>query len=223
MKLKVIFIVALLSLFLSSVFAQERFVRPADEGKKDASFNAFRTKLINAVKKRDVNFLLSIVDRNIKNGFGGEDGIENFKKGWKINSRNSELWKELLAVLNNGGAFDDKRRTAFYAPYLFTDFPEDIDAFEYQAIFGNNVNLRAQPDINAPIVASLSYNIVKADFQNVISSPTNKNEVLWVKVETLGGMKGYVKPEFVRSSIDYRAGFEKIRGKWMMTFFLAGD
>ena len=32
-----------------------------------------------------------------------------------------------------------------------------------------------------------------------------------------------VKEEFIRSSVDYRAGFEKKRGKWIMTFFLAGD
>lgn len=217
-----------LSLFLLSfcfinLSAQERFVKPVDEAEKNPSFVAFRTNLIEAVKKRDVKFLLSIVDKNIKNGFGGDDGIENFKKNWKIYNRNSELWKELLTVLNNGGNFDKNNKNAFYAPYLFNVFPEDIDAFEYQAIFGNNVNLRAKPDINSSIVASLSYNVVKTDWENSVKSKTNKNEALWLKIETLGGKKGYVKPEFVRSSIDYRAGFEKIRGKWTMTFFLAGD
>lgn len=204
-------------------FAQERFVKPVDEAEKNPSFLTFRTKLIDALKKRDVKFVLGIVDKNIKLGFGGDDGIENFKKTWKIYNRNSELWKELGTVLNNGGVFDKENSNTFYAPYLFSVFPEDIDAFEYQAIFGNNVNLRAKPDINSPIVASLSYNIVKTDWEKSIKSKTNQNEALWLKIETLGGKKGYVKPEFVRSSIDYRAGFEKIRGKWTMTFFLAGD
>ncbi|NJM52183.1 MAG: SH3 domain-containing protein [Blastocatellia bacterium] len=110
-----------------------------------------------------------------------------------------------------------------YAPYLFTNFPEDIDAFEYQAVFGNNVNLRSKPDINSSIVAVLSYNIVKTDWENSVKSKSNENEFLWVKIKTLGGKTGYIKPEFVRSSIDYRAGFDKIRGKWTLTFFLAGD
>lgn len=217
-----------LSLFLLifcfiNVSAQERFVKPVDEAEKNPSFLAFRKKLIDAVKKRDVKFILGIVDKNIKIGFGGDDGIENFKKNWKIYSRNSELWKELGTVLNNGGVFDKENSNTFYAPYLFSVFPEDIDAFEYQAIFGNNVNLRAKPDITSPIVASLSYNIVKTDWEKSVKSKTNQNEALWLKIETLGGKKGYVKPEFVRSSIDYRAGFEKIRGKWTLTFFLAGD
>ncbi|HSK71679.1 MAG TPA: hypothetical protein VK892_08295, partial [Pyrinomonadaceae bacterium] len=52
---------------LLNVSAQERFVKPIDEGKTNASFNAFRSKLIEAVKKRDKNFVISILDRNIKN------------------------------------------------------------------------------------------------------------------------------------------------------------
>lgn len=218
--MKIIFILCLLVL---PSFAQERFVLPVDEAKKDASFFAFRAKLITAVKKKDSKFLLSIVDKNIKNGFGGEDGIANFKKGWKITSAKSELWGELLTVLTHGGTFDDRRRNSFYAPYLFTTFPEDIDAFEYEAIFGNNVNMRAKPDAKSTVIASLSYNIVKVDYQNSIKISKNSEQYSWLKIETLGGKKGFVKPEFVRSSIAYRAGFEKIKGKWMLTFFLAGD
>lgn len=216
-------IVLILCLLIVPCFAQERFVKPVDEAEKNASFLAFRTKLIQAVQKRDVKFILSITDKNIKNGFGGDDGIENFKKQWKIYNRNSEFWREFLIVLTHGGTFDKENKNSFYAPYLFSTFPEDIDAFEYQAIFGNNVNLRSKPDINSPVVASLSYNIIQTDWESSVKSPTNKNEFLWVKIKTLGGKTGYVKPEFVRSSIDYRAGFDKIRGKWILTFFLAGD
>ena len=34
---------------------------------------------------------------------------------------------------------------------------------------------------------------------------------------------GYIKSEFVRSPIDYRAMFEFSNGRWLMTFFAAGD
>lgn len=221
--MKIVLSLFLLSLFWVNILAQERLVKPVDEAENNPSFLAFRTKLIQAVQKRDVKFILSIVDKDIKNGFGGADGIAEFKKQWKIYNRNSELWKELLTVLTHGGTFDKENKNSFYAPYLFTTFPEDLDAFEYQAIFGNNVNLRSKPDANSPIVASLSYNVVKVDYENSVKVAKNKDELSWLKIETLGGKKGYVKPEFVRSSIDYRAGFDKIRGKWIMTFFLAGD
>jgi hypothetical protein len=39
----------------------------------------------------------------------------------------------------------------------------------------------------------------------------------------LGGKKGFVKAEFVRSPIDYRAIFEKKGRNWKLTAFVAGD
>jgi hypothetical protein len=223
MKSGIFFTLCCLFLVSLSTFAQERFVMPVDEAKKDASFFAFREKLVAAVKKKDSKFVLGIVDPKIKNGFGGNDGLAEFKKQWKINDPNSELWKELLTVLTHGGTFDKRRRNSFYAPYLFTGFPEDTDAFDHQAIFGEMVNLRAQPDTNAPVVATLSYNIVKVDYSDSVKSSASDDDYSWLKIETLGGKKGFVKAEFVRSSIDYRAGFEKKKGKWLMVFFLAGD
>jgi hypothetical protein len=167
---------------------------------------------------------LSIVDPNIKNGFGGDDGIVEFKKMWKIDRPQSPFWNEFILVLSNGGTFDkESKNKMFQAPYTFTGFPEDLDAFDYQAVFGNNVNLRSKPEMNAPIVASLSYNIVKVDFENSVKDKNKADEYSWLKIETLGGKKGFVKAEFVRSPIDYRAIFEKRKGKWIMTVFLAGD
>jgi hypothetical protein len=206
------------------ISAQERYVKPVDEAAKDASFLAFRTKLISAVKRHDAKYLVSILDRDISASFGGDKGIEDFKKMWKLNSPNSELWGELLTVLTNGGTFStEENTTIFSAPYLFNEFPGDLDAFEYQAIFGNNVNLRSRADLKSEVIARLSYNIVKVDYQNSVSDKRKDGEYLWYKVETLGGLKGFVKAEFVRSPIDYRAGFQKKAGKWKMVYFIAGD
>jgi len=224
MKQKIIYI-GLLLLFLGvsiDVSAQkERFVRPVDEGKQDKSFSAFRAKLIEAVKKRDKKYLLSVLDPNVKNSFGGDGGIEEFKEMWEIDSSKSKLWDELRVVLSNGGGFQDKN--TFAAPYSFVFFPADLDAFEQQVIFGNNVNLRAKPDKSAKVISQLSYNIVKVDYENSVSDGKPEPTYLWLKVETLGGKKGFVSAEFVRSSIDYRAIFVKEKGKWKISAFVAGD
>jgi hypothetical protein len=206
----------------SSLSAQERYLKPVDEAKTDASFLAFRTKLIEAAKKRDAKYILGVVDRDIKNSFGGNDGIEEFMKAWKINSPDSEFWNEFFPVITNGGTFFKKGKTKiFFAPYSFNAFPDDLDAFSYSVIFGNNVNLRLKADNNSPVIASLSYNIV--EIVNSINSGSNSEKVSWYEVKTLGGKKGFVSADYVRSPIDYRAGFEKIKGKWKMTIFLAGD
>ncbi len=207
-----------------SLSAQERYVKPVDEAKKDASFFAFRTKLVEATKKRDVKFVLSIVDPNIKNSFGGDDGIANFKKNWKIERADSLFWNEFLLVITNGGKFSSEGNVkSFFAPYIFNSFPDDVDSFTYSAIFGSNVNLRELGDAKSKVVAQLSYNIVKVDFENSVKKPKSKNEYEWLKIETLGNKKGFVSASFVRSPIDFRAGFEKIGGKWKMTAFIAGD
>lgn len=217
-----VFFLLFLSVSVNILAQKERQIFPVDEAKKDASFSAFRQKLIAAVKNKDKKFLLSVLDRDVKGSFGGDDGIEDFKKLWKIDSPQSELWNELLIVITNGGKFT-KPNKEFCAPYSFTNFPEDLDSFEYQMIFGNNVNLRAQPDSAAKVVAQLSYNVVKVDYENSVPDKNKEGAYIWLKLETLGGRKGFVSAQYVRSPINYRACFEKRKGSWLMTFFLAGD
>lgn len=224
MKHKIIYIGLLLLLLGVSINVsaqKERYVRPVDEGKKDKTFNTFRAKLIEAVKKRDKKYLLGVLDPNIKASFGGDGGIEDFKKMWEIDGSKSKLWNELQIALSNGGTFSDKK--TFVAPYSFSSFPDDLDAFEHQVIFGNNVNLRAKPDLSAKVISQLSYNIVKVDYENSVSDGKQEPTYSWLKVETLGGKKGFVSAKFVRSPIDYRAIFVKEKGKWKMSAFVAGD
>ncbi len=216
-------------LFLSFLFfatvvnisAQERYVLPVDEGKNDASFLSFRQKLLEAVKKRDVKFVIGILDRNIKNSFGGDGGIEEFKEMWKINSPKSEFWAEMLTVITNGGVFFDKN--TFTAPYSFDSFPKDLDAFENQVIFGSKVNLRSKPKNSSKLISQLSYNVVKIDYEKSVKDKTNEEKYLWLKVETLGGKKGFINAKYVRSPIEYRAIFEKNNGQWKIGAFISGD
>lgn len=219
-------LITILGFSLNVAAQEERYLKPIDEGTQNISFSQFRSKLINAVKKKDKKYLYSVLDPNIKISFGGDAGIADFKKIWEIDKPNSEVWKELLLVLNNGGTFtqeNGKRTEQFCAPYTFTSFPEDLDAFEYNVIFGNNVRLREKPNLSSDIIAKLSYNILKIDFENSIQIPAESGRFVWYKVETLGGLKGFVSADYVRSPISYRACFEKQKGVWKMTAFIAGD
>ncbi len=206
---------------IADISAQERYVLPIDQGKKDASFVGFRQKLTEAVKKRDQKFIISILDRNIKNSFGGDGGIREFKETWKIDDSKSAFWTEMLIVITNGGNFFDKN--IFTAPFSFDSFPKDLDAFDYQMIFGSNVNLRSKPRQASKLIARLSYNVIKVDFDNSVKEKRSEDKFSWLKIETLGGKKGFVSAKFVRSSIEYRAIFEKTNGKWRLGAFVSGD
>ena len=214
---------AIVLILAAAVFGQEKFIKPVDDAKLDPAFLTFRTRLIAAIDRKDAKYMLSIVDPNIKNGFGGEDGVVKFRKGWKLESPKSEFWAEFSKVIKNGGSFIGEGRNKmnhFAAPYIFSNWPEDVDSYEHSVIFGSDVNLRKSPSTDTEIVSRLSHNII----QVVNDIPTSDGKTSeWVKIRTLGGLSGYVKSDFVRSSTDYRAGFEKKRGVWKMTYFLAGD
>jgi len=207
------------------VSGQERYLRFSDDASQDAGFLAFRNKLASAAESKDARFIYSIVDPQIRNGFGDRNGIAWFKRDWKLERTNSEFWPKFLTVIKNGGSFQgdgDKKMDQFVAPYVYANWPEDLDSFEYFAIFGSDVNLRKSPDINGEILGKLSYSIVRVQEEELPKSGRSGNPG-WKRIRTLSGTEGFVKEEFVRSSVDYRAGFEKKRGRWVMTFFLAGD
>ncbi|NNE98203.1 MAG: SH3 domain-containing protein [Pyrinomonadaceae bacterium] len=214
----------LLSCSINIAAQQERFVTPVDQGVNDSTFRKFRDSLLRTIKTKNTRRLLAIVASDIKLSFGGAEGLRDFRRIWKPSDPKSEVWKELTTILANGGTFygEGKEKT-FCAPYLFTTFPEDLDAFDYHAIFAKNVNLREKPNLSSNVVAKLSYNVVKTSAENSVTSTSDPNHYIWVKIETLGGKSGYVAAQFVRSSIDYRACFAKVNGRWKMTVLIAGD
>lgn len=202
----------------------ERFVKFVDEAKKDASFLAFRTKLIAAARRHDTKYILSILDKEIQNSRNGTDGIKEFKDEWKIEKRGSPFWDEFLRVITGGGKFADsgeKKNTFFIAPFDYLDLPDDLAGADRRVIFGNNVSLRAKPEMNARVVGKLSYNIVEVTETVMDKKETDKEA--WYKIKTLGGKTGFVKAEFIRGQIEYRAGFVKKNGKWKMMYFYAGN
>ena len=224
---KGILLIAML-VFAVAASGQERFVKPVDEAAKDASFLAFRKQLIAAAERRDAKFIYSIIDPKIEISFGIENGAAAFRKYWKLESKDSEFWAKFLIVIKNGGAFTGQGRNkmnAFAAPYTYTNWGSGVDEFENHAIFGSDVNLRETGSKDGKVITRLSYNVVKVDWEKSVRQKPGdmETEVEWFYVETLGGQKGFVYRDFVRSPLDYRAGFEKKRGKWVMTFFIAGD
>ena len=203
-------------------FGESAKLQPVDEAPNNQEFLNFRKRLIGAAQKRDLAFVLSILDPNIKNGFGGESGIDEFKSMWLPEKPDSQLWETLLRVLSMGGSFSGKEPEMYFlAPYVYSRWPNEFDPFEYAAITGTNVNLRRQASPEAAVLARLSYNIVKLDPDD--SSAGENADSSWVRVRTLDGISGYVSSRYIYSPIGYRAGFIKRGGEWQMQFLLAGD
>ncbi len=208
----------LASLFLlqaSAGLAQVAKLLPTDEAVRDPQLFAFRAQLQAAIARHDMQAVLDAVHPNIKNTFGGDDGIENFKRLWKLQGGESELWDKLGTVLALGGSFQNKDN--FVAPYIFSRWPERFDAFEHAAVVGTGVRVRSQPSAQGTILTSLTFDIVKVEPR----SPNLSRD--WTPVKLRDGRKGYIASRYVRSSVDYRASLSRENGRWRLNFFVAGD
>lgn len=202
---------------------------PVDEAPLDSSFLIFRGQLLDIIRAKDFVRLMPLVDQNIKASFGDANGKEGFIQMWNLNDLNkinsSELWSTLESVLQQGGTFSSAGgRRSFTAPYTFSNWPDQYDAFEYMVVQGTGVRFRALPELNGKIITNLSHDIVKILDRNGPEQTIGGETHNWAQVESLDGEMGYVWGKFLQSPIDFRARFEeKAPGKWRMVFLVAGD
>ena len=198
---------------------------PFDEGTNNPDFATFREKLYEATIQKDIKFLSEIIHLDIKFSFGAENGKTDFLKSWQLDKKPNEsmFWKELETILSLGGAFWDETKNSFCAPYVF--MLDDIDdPYNQAVIVGEKVRLREQPNSNAKITSSLSWDLVEfVDQEDFVEETINGETHPWKKIKTSTNQVGYVFAKYIRSPIDFRAGFSNKEGQWMMDLFIAGD
>jgi hypothetical protein len=205
-----------------SAHAADKVLRlaPMDEGPRDASFAKFRTEFKAIIARKDAKALMKIIVPNIQNSFGGDNGAANFKKMWKPADAKSDVWPVLKLVLDMGGNFDSK--TEFSAPYVFSAFPSDVDSFDTVAVTAADAVMRDKPKADATVVRKLDYDIL-----NLMAGAKKLQHEAgpddWLEVTDAAGKRGFVPQRDVRSSIDFRAGFKKIKGRWRMVDLVVGD
>lgn len=205
---------------------------PVDEGSEDPSFQKFRNHLLAAVKRHDHNVILEALDPEIKNGYDIEAGIDEFRKRWKPEDPESSVWDVLSTILMGGGSFTKRNgHREFCGPYVVSqwsnvvqELPKGTDSLDYVAITGKNVGVRREPKLTAPLVATLSYDVVKS-FPNseVLDDRSTAEFSSWVKINTPTGQEGYVPDIYVQGPMDYGGCFRRINGKWVITELAASQ
>lgn len=232
LKKRFIVICLFAAIFLTGIIthasdSQNHKLEPVNERKQDQSFESFSNKLVKAVNERDEYFIADILHPEIEcsypeKGIMQRKGSRDFLDKWQLEneecSRFSPLWDEFSTILSIGGTFSDKNKTVFEAPYVYSRWPENTDGKKYWAITGKHINLRQQPDMNADVIAQLSYNIVRVSNVPELDSK-------WEKIIMQDGRQGYVLKQFIRSRYDYSATFVKVKdnkgkGKWLLKKFI---
>lgn len=199
--------------------AQERKLAPVDEAGNDASWVNFRNRLLVALEKRDRNFVLGVLDRNVRNGSDAPRGVAVFRKQWSLDADDSPLWRELSSSLFLGSAWlaREKRPRELCAPYVLAKWPVDLDPVAHGAVVAREALVKSAPSSGSQTLATLSHVVVPvADWEVDDQEPGSRQK--WVKVKVKDG-EGYVPEEQVRSPVEHAACFVKTEGGWRMTVF----
>ena len=220
-----------LVLFFSPLPCAAQTIRlyPVDESHKDRSFKVFRDQLLAALRRRDKQFLLSVLHPEILNSLGGDRGVKEFVEQWKLNSPQSKVWSELYKILLLGGTFGEENGEKFFsAPYVSSRWDRiqpklrgEFAEVSYEAIIGSRVKVYSRPDLDAPVLTRLTYDVVEVDYPGSIQS--SDFEFIWVKVKLPKGRSGYVRADKIRSPSDTSAHFKKFKGKWLLYIFSGGE
>jgi hypothetical protein len=187
---------------------------PVDEGAGDPSFAKYREELLAEVRSRNTEAVAARVDPNIRTTFGDGGGLDDFRKVLAQPGR----WESLERALTLGGRFVGEGETrSFWAPYVYSAWPDRHDAFESLVVTGENVPLRESAADDGRVVATLTHDIVtRVEPGADLAAP-------FVQVKTADGLTGFVSTSAVLSPVGYRAGFMKKDGEWRMNAFVAGD
>ena len=209
----------LLAIAIAPAFAQERKLPPVDEAAGDASWLRFKKQLLGAVEKRDKQFLLSILDKNVRNQDARTRGIANFRKQWELDTADSPVWRELATALQLGGAWikRDKRPRELCAPYLLGKWPEDVLPFENGVVISRDAAVQAEPSASSAALGTLSYDIVHVSDWEIDDKAADVKQK-WVKIR-YRNRDGYIPEEQIRSPIEQAACFVKSGNGWRMTAF----
>jgi len=211
----------LLFVIVTSVASGQPKFPPRDESAKFPDLQLFASELREIIKNKDSQKLLQRVHPEVKFDFDDGSGIEQFKKNWKPEDKNSALWGIMDRIVGLGGVFVKNRSNPFFDfvfPYVNELDLDDADQyFTSLVVTGKEVKVREKPDLKSKVVGYLTYDVVNYD-------PEKSNGDQWYFIQTADQkISGYVHFDFVYSPVDYRMFLTKENGKWMISCIVAGD
>jgi hypothetical protein len=190
---------------------------PTDECRQDRSFVEFRARLSASIERKDVAALRQLVARDIDFNLGAGGGWPAFVREWRLDRpAESELWRELSKVLSLGCEEYDGQRIA---PGNFNQLAGLGEGLPPFFAVQKGATLRSRPDDTASVVLLLENHVL-------VEVLDDEPEIVpegWLHARLTNGRSGYVRLTAVRSALDYRASFEKRRGRWVMVSFITGD
>ena len=142
--------------------------------------------------------------------FDAGKGPAAFRRKWHPESSSSPLWQVLDRLFSLGGTFYSG--TLFALPYVYTQFPGDLDPLGHVVAVKSDTRLLDRPGQDGGLVATLDHAIIPLAQRlqpPVMMAAGGYREV---KVPRLGWC--FARESDVYSPAAHRAFFEKREGHW---------
>lgn len=209
------FLLSLVTTFTmaTSSMSQNLKVLPVDDSHRDPTLAQFRAQLLDAALRNDTTFIFGVLSPEILNGFGGDGGIEEFKK---IYWPDPALRRNLIRALRLGGRLREDGIT-YRCPYAWALLPPGSD-MEDALVVGKDVNVRNGPSRTDTTAFKISYELVR-----ILEWPADAQSWGWSKVRTQDGRTGWINGEFLCGPFDYRFFFQKTPQGWKWISWACGD
>ena len=190
---------------------------PVDEALQDGTLVEFRSRLLKAVRSRDVAAVLQVTAGSAKQTLFAAAAI----------GPQAEDWSQLDRALSLGGSFTTRRgavpgRREFCAPYVFSAFPTSVPhdlsgELDPAAIIAASVPLRSMPTDGATSILTLSHELVKRN-----GDSRKDGGQYWIGVIAFDGREGWVKSSEIRYPDDVHVCMAQLDGQWTLTSFGRG-
>ena len=188
-------------------------LRPQDECARLPGWSAFRTRLAEAVTRRDTRAFVALAAPDVTLDYGGGHGREELAKRLSAPKAGAALWSDLATIMPMGC---DTRDGLAVIPWFFWNVPESADPGETMLATGPAVPLLAKAKADAEPVATL-------DWELVTLQPGFDPARRFTAVETEDGLKGQVETKSLRSVLARRMIVERGDAGWQVSAFVAGD
>jgi hypothetical protein len=217
MTLRVFAALVLLTL-ASPLLAQERKLPLVDEAASDVSWLRFKKRLQAAIDSRDKQFLLSILDKNVRNQSEKTRGVAQFRRQWELDTTDTPVWRELQTALQLGSAWmrREKGPRELCTPYVLGKWPEDVEPVNHAVVISRDTTVQSEPSTSSASLGTLSYDIVAINDWEVDDKADPRQK--WVRIRHRN-RDGFLLEEHVRSPIEQAACFVKSGNGWRMTAF----
>jgi hypothetical protein len=198
--------------FASPAQALPNSLPPVEQCGQDPGFAKFRGALKQAVQRKDRDALLRMLSPHVLVNFGGGTGPKALAEAWDFSPDSHGIWDQLETMLQMGCARDGGARLI---PSLILQLEPYADDDLYDVRLSlPGAKLFKEPGVEASAIVVAPWTFVAA---------TNTSGDLWTGVKLPDGSTGWISDDELYETIGYRLVIEKLRGKWMITAFVAGD